>query len=67
MSWPVLLYVWLFLAYSVLAVWQQECSKLVGTGSVGRQGVSVAVSSDGNTLALGVGVTIPMRELCGYS
>lgn len=36
-------------------VWTQEGSKLVGTGSTGaaRQGLSVALSSDGNTLAMG--------------
>jgi hypothetical protein len=36
-------------------VWTQEGSKLVGTGAVGsaRQGVSVALSADGNTAIVG--------------
>lgn len=36
-------------------VWTQQGSKLVGTGAVGtpRQGYSVSLSSDGNTLAVG--------------
>jgi len=36
-------------------VWSQQGSKLVGTGAVGsaRQGVSVALSSDGNTAIVG--------------
>jgi hypothetical protein len=36
-------------------VWTQQGSKLVGTGAVGaaRQGGSISLSSDGNTLALG--------------
>ena len=36
-------------------VWSQQGDKLVGTGAVGaaRQGVSVALSADGNTAAVG--------------
>jgi hypothetical protein len=36
-------------------VWSQQGTKLVGTGAVGsaRQGTSVSISSDGNTVAVG--------------
>ena len=46
--------VWIFIRSG--STWSQEGSKLVGTGAVGgdvRQGYSVALSSDGNTLASG--------------
>jgi hypothetical protein len=38
-----------------LGVWTQQGSKLVGTGNIGlsRQGFSVSLSSDGNTVAIG--------------
>ena len=44
---------WVFTRSS--GVWSQEGSKLVGTGAVGgaRQGVSVALSADGNTAIVG--------------
>ena len=36
-------------------VWTQQGSKLVGTGSAGipSQGLAVAISGDGNTIAIG--------------
>jgi hypothetical protein len=45
--------VWIFTRNS--GVWSQQGNKIVGTGSVGssRQGSSVAVSADGNTLVEG--------------
>lgn len=45
--------VWIFTRSG--GVWTQQGSKLVGTGAVGtaRQGWSVALSADGNTLAFG--------------
>ncbi len=45
----------LFFAHSGLAQFTQQGSKLVGTGAAGaaRQGISVAVSADGNTSIVG--------------
>jgi len=45
--------VWVFVRSG--AVWAQQGSKLVGTGATGtaQQGYSVALSADGNTLAVG--------------
>ena len=45
--------VWVFTKSG--GVWSQQGTKLVGTGSVGGswQGTSVAISSDGNTIAVG--------------
>jgi hypothetical protein len=34
-------------------VWTQEGNKLIGTGAVARQGMSVALSADGNIAILG--------------
>ena len=44
--------VWIFTRY--LGEWTQEGSKLIGTdGAVARQGDSLALSADGNTLVIG--------------
>lgn len=45
--------VWVFTRSGL--TWTQQGSKLTGTGSIGypKQGISVSVSSDGNTLAVG--------------
>jgi hypothetical protein len=42
-------------------VWTQEGPKLVGTGAAGTagQGISVALSADGNTAIVGGGATTP--------
>jgi hypothetical protein len=48
---------WIFTrnSNSSSSMWSQQGSKLVGTGAVGiaTQGISVSLSSDGNTLAVG--------------
>lgn len=47
--------VWIFVRVGTTTTWVQQAGPLVGAGAVGNafQGVSVALSSDGNTLAVG--------------
>ena len=47
--------VWVFFQSDVGAAWNQQGNKLVGIGSVGPplRGTSVAISDDGNTIAVG--------------
>jgi hypothetical protein len=59
--------VWVFTRTA--GVWTQQGPKLVGSGAVGHasQGISVALSADGNTAMVGYPQMMRLRGLPGWS